>query len=273
MAELYDTLSNLKKYKPDGEIPLKNSTPKVEDNELDSAFKGWQAAPNPAAMSHLLSKLKPTISSGMISYAGGANPILMGRAKRIAIDAIKSYKPESKATLKSWVLSNMQGLQRYANNLNPMSLPERVKIENSQLFTAAQEYEANTGRKPNDYELADLTGMSHKRIKYIRKIAVPTVAESQFDGDGDDDGGESGFVPGVESNNWQNIWTEYVYNDLDPINKKLFDMKMGRGEHKGQQYSVDDIAKELRMTPAAVSQRSNKIAEKLSQMFAMKDKL
>lgn len=238
--------------------------PNVRQSTLDDYYNIWQRKPEPSTMDNMLKKAHPIISSALVTYGGVNNKLMYSQAKKIAIDAIKSFKRDNDASLSSWISLNLQGLQRYASSLNPISVPERVKLDSFHINKQTQEFTNEKGRDPTDSELADITGLSPKRINYVRKMVRPVMAEGSYLEADDDD---NTYMPGVQSNEWENVWAEYVYNDLDDINKRIFDMRMGRGKYKGQPLDVNSIAKQLEMSPAAVSQRSNKIANLLADGY------
>lgn len=240
-------------------------------DKITQSYDVWSRNPNSANLNTLLTQTKPVMTSAMRSYAGGDNPILRGRAKQLSIKAIKSYKPSGDSSLRSWMMTQLQGLRRYSNQLSPLKVPERVQIDNSRIYNVSQEFAAAAGREPDDDELSEITGMSPKRIDYIRNYSRPIVAEGQYLTA--EESGKTSFMPGVEDNSWEGIWSEFVYNDLDPINKRIFDMRLGRGKHKGKTYSVSEISRALGISAPAISQRSNKIADKLAAGESMKGAL
>lgn len=241
-----------------------NAKPVSNEDTLDTYYSKWTKHQDPMFMNHIVKKAFPIISSSLVTYGGTNNKLMTSRAKKIAIDAVKSFDPKNAASLSSWIALNLQGLQRYANNLSPISVPERVKLDAFHINKHFQEFSNEVGREPNDAELADLCGLSPKRINYVRKMVRPILNEGSFMESDDED---SSYMPGIQTNEWENVWAEYVYNDLDPINKSIYDMRMGRGIHKGKPMDVNAIAKKLQMSPAAVSQRSNKIANMLAEGY------
>jgi len=266
--DLFTSAGNARKAR--GISPVKeepkpaDNTPETKTDTLDTFYSQWQHRPEPTAMNNLVKKSFPIISSSLVTYGGTNNKLMMSRAKKLTIDAIKSYNKDSNASLASWISLNLQGLQRYANSLSPISVPERIKLDAFHINKHFQEHLNERGREPTDTELADMVGLSPKRIKYVRKMIRPVLNEGNFMETEDDD---SSYMPGVKTDEWENVWAEYVYNDLDPINKKIFDMRMGRGKHHGKPLDVNSIAKSLDMSPAAVSQRSNKIADLLADGY------
>jgi len=239
---------------------------KQTPNQLDTAYSEWQAAPNAKSMQKVIKAANPTINSALRSYGSGNSAILRGKAKKIAIKAIKTYDSTGKANLKSWLNLQLQGLRRHAGSTSPLTLPERVKMDAFALVRAKDEFVAVNDREPNYSELAEATGLSAKRIQYVQNLSNPTISEGELNKDIDDDSFSS-YLPGVEDNSWENIWTEYVYNDLSEIDKKIFDMRMGRGVYKNKQMTVGDMAASLGISAAAVSQRSKRISSKLAEVY------
>ena len=253
--------------------PPKKEQEQIIEGDLDTLYSSWTAKKDPKILNTMLTKLGPTINGAMTSYGGVGNPVMKARAKQFAVEALKTYDASKNTSLKSWVSLNLQGLQRFQHESSPLKLPERVRIDNYRLLRAAEEFSNENNRVPTDDELADLTGISKKRINYVRKIAVPVLNEGQFDlVDGDSDSDNS-YIPGIDTNEWQNVWAEYVYSDLDPIDKQIYDMRMGRGRYAGKPLSVNDIANTLKISSSAVSQRSNRIASLLSKGLEMQDQL
>lgn len=246
--------------------PTKPQFNSSEPDELTTLHSQWTKTQDPNLLRQMVAKMDRPIDNAMTSYVGGPNPILRGRAKKIAADAIRNYDPKSGASLKNWVSVNLQGLQRYANTTTPIQVPERIRLDNSRIYRISQEFTNENGRPPSDDELSNLSGLPVKRINYVRKLSMPVVAEGKFMSMGDSEDSDV-YMPGVAKTDYENVWAEYVYHDLDPISKQIYDMRIGRGQFKDSPLPVHEIAKRLNMSSAAVSQRSNKIADKLGQFY------
>jgi hypothetical protein len=109
------------------------------------------------------------------------------------------------------------------------------------------------------YEIADKTGISVKRINYVSKFRYP-MSQGSFSGMGEEE--NEMFSPAVEQGP-SNTWFEFVYSDLDPTNQKIMEWTLGL--HGQKPLSNQAIARKLRMTPGAVSQRKAKIQYILNQ--------
>ena len=58
-------------------------------------------------------------------------------------------------------------------------------------------------------------------------------------------------------------WHEFVYNDLNEVDKAIMEYTLGL--HGIKQLPTTEIAKKLNISPGAVSQRAQRIQAKLNQ--------
>jgi DNA-directed RNA polymerase specialized sigma subunit len=250
------------------EKPLKRMTPEqtsfpawkekpAKKPSLDEVYSHWKTNPTPDNMGALLETTKPIINSALTTYAGG-NKAYHGQAKLLAVKAFHSYDDTKGTKLHTHLMTQMQPLMRTAREHNmPVYIPERVSIEGAQMRRATSELKDQLGREPSDKEIADHTGLSTKRIFHIRKFDRGDVAESGLTMRSED-GSEEQFHPSMETKDHNKIYLEYVHHDLDPIDQQIMEWKTGLYGHDVM--SNNDIAKRLKLSPAAVSQRSAKIA-------------
>jgi DNA-directed RNA polymerase specialized sigma subunit len=135
-------------------------------------------------------------------------------------------------------------------------------MDQMQTESARKELEETLAREPSDMELSDYTGLSLKRLAHIRAGARP-VAESTLTRSGQ--GGETGqFDPQVRQlGDRPDEWQELVYSDIDPTNQLIMEHVMGMHGHKPKKPS--DVAKMLKISPAAVSHRMAQLQKKLDQ--------
>ena len=225
---------------------------------LDTAYEQWNKQRSTAGMRDLLSAAKPVLSKALVSY-GGNDKMLMARAKRLAINAFKKYDSTKGTKLRTYLYIQLQPLQReYMKRAAPVSIPERVQLDQYKLNRAEQEIRDMKGRDPGDDEIAEKTGLSPKRIAHIRTFAKGLVSEGQIL-----EPGAGGKLPGTEGITAEDIWIEYVHHDLDPIDKKILEWKTGL--YGKQILSTNEIARRLKVTPGAISQRASKIAMKIEE--------
>lgn len=247
---------------PGTDTAAPKQVPKAQD--LSEKYDTWRKRQTPENMSSVLNASNHVINNALTSYTQGDSPIMRSHARRLAVEAIQKYDPSSGVKLDSWMMSHLRGLTRQQQQASPVRTPERISYELHRVNQSRQEYLDENGMPPSDTEMADRTGLSVKRLQYIRNFSGAVMPESSIK---DQEGAT--FMPGLPDNHWQNIWTEYVYNDLDPINKKIYDMTMGRNGHK--KTPKGEIARALKMTTSAVSQRAGKIEQQLAEGKSIPD--
>ena len=232
--------------------------PSLLEPDYEKPFGAWKAAPTPANAGALLSAVRPVIDSAIKSYAGGdASPILVSRARRMALDAFGTYNP-ALAGLKTHLTSRLQGLRRTSADLNDIiHVPEQIRLDRGHLMSAASQLRDELGRDPTDLELSDRTGLSAKRLAHVRKAGMPayegTLAEA----------GEDGPIEPVVRQADDDVWAGFVYHSLTPTDRLILEHSLGMNGKP--RLGGRKLAAMLGVTPAAISQRKAKIQSMLDQ--------
>lgn len=222
--------------------------------EMDDAFGVWKKTPTPDNAASLLNTASPVLDRALTTYAGRSNPILKAQAKSLALDAFKTYDPKRGAKLRTHLMIQLQPLRREAIKSSLiLRMPERMAYDRRALDDATSEFSSMFNRDPNDMELADKTGLSVKRIRMIR-AQQPAIVSTQL--------GEDLDVP-VKDTRLGDIWMDYVYHELDPVDKSILDWRLG--QHGAPKLSNNEIARRLKITASAVSQRTGKIIARLQE--------
>ena len=226
-------------------------------------FDSWKQQRTPAAKTALLKALHPTIDKAISAYvpdAGSAS--VRGQAKIMALNAIDTYDPKFGASLHTHVMSQLQGLRRYAGQQNQIvKIPERIALDQAALDRSRQELTTELGREPSLTELSDHSNLSLKRIKHIHKFQAP-VPEGFFHGAERADGEGGVDLPAVKDLD-DHSWLDLVYHDSNPADQKIIEWTLGL--HGQQQLSNEEIAAKLKMSPGRVSQRKLAIQQILNQ--------
>jgi DNA-directed RNA polymerase specialized sigma subunit len=160
------------------------------------------------------------------------------------------------------MMSRLQRLRRVAAKQRQIiSMPEQVAMDQMQLTRSTSELEDKLMRDPSDDELANHTGLSMKRIQYIRTgvrpVAESTITRMGPEGIGGFDPSVRGLAQGTDS------WAELVYSDIEPTNQ--FIMENVLGMHGHEPMAPSKVAARLKISPAAVSHRMAKIQQKLDR--------
>ena len=231
------------------------------------AYTAWKQAPTPDTRHSLLQAVDPVIQNGIKAYGGASSgsPMLTSRARQLTLQSFDSYDPLI-GGLRSHILNNLRRLQRDgAQQAQIISLPERVALDRQHLAETAGLMRDNLGRDPSDLELADRTGLSMKRLRYIRQARSP-MASGQLERGQDDNDSPESMIPGVDHQ--QRGWEDLVYYDLEATNQIVFDMLLGR--HGRRPHTTAEVATALRISPSAVSQRAAKLQHMLDERYTQR---
>jgi len=231
--------------------------------DFQEPFTAWQQDPSKENTTTMVTALDPVLRSAVRTYAGpsASSPTIKSHAKRLAIDALGSYDP-AKGPMRSHMMSRLQRLRRVsARQRQIISMPEQVGLDQMLMTRATTELEDRLNRAPSDEELSNHTGLSAKRIQYIRTgmrpMATGTITRMGAEGTG-------GYDPSVQQLGEEpDSWAELVYSDLEPTNQ--FIMERVLGMHAHQQMRPGEVARLLKISPAAVSHRMAQIQQKLDR--------
>jgi DNA-directed RNA polymerase specialized sigma subunit len=247
-------------YEPPGIAPTSYLEPNFAPH-----YNAWKQNPTPETTGNLLRAVDPVINEAIRTYGGSAakSPTLKGKARKLTISTLGSYDP-TRAKLRTHLLSQLQGLRRIsAQEEQILNIPEQVLLDLGGLRESENRLRDRLGRDPSDMELADHTGLSRKRINYLRTMR-PSFSEGRLVRV--DDEGTSMNMPAVEQTaptGALQAWHDFVYHDLDPIDQQIMEYTLGM--HGKPQLSNQDVARLLRLSPGAISQRKARIQSKLDQ--------
>jgi DNA-directed RNA polymerase specialized sigma subunit len=236
----------------------------IED-EFREIYRSWKANPSPDTNAAILKALQPTIEGAIQTHIGASNPNLLGRARIMALQGLRSYDP-LRGRLRTHIYNQLLGLRRFARQqLQTVKVPERVSLDRHHLEAATRELENELGREPTDEEISDRTGISARRLALVRKYH-PAVSESAVTRATN----QEGVIGGVNDLVRQRDDTllEIVYDELDPYHKKVMEYSLGL--HGRRPLPNQDIAAKLRRSPGAISQAKLRIQKKLDEVMEMR---
>jgi DNA-directed RNA polymerase specialized sigma subunit len=241
-------------------MPARKQPESFLEEEFHAPYHVWKADPSPRNASALLQAVDPVISSALRTYGGTSpSPVLRSHAKLLVLDAAGRYDP-SRAKLRTHLMTNLQGLRRvHARQTQIIGVPERVGLDLHRLHLAERDLSDKLGRDPSDAELAEHTGLSMKRLGHVRQ-ARPGYAEGQIAARGPE--GEPAFDPAVVGAD-DEAWVRFVHHDLHPADQLILEHTLGLNNKR--KLSKQQIAKKLRLSPGAISQRAAKIQQLLDK--------
>lgn len=208
------------------------------------------------ATSAFIKEVTPTIDKCVASFAGN-DPSYKTQARLLAIDAAKTYDPAKGGSIDTHVYNHLKRLQRIsAQRTNLPKISENMSLDKLQVARAIREYQADHGSDPSTEDLANILGMSRKRIDAIMNNKA-VVSEGVFTTEHGDS------TVASKSTHALDLYNNAIYDELDNTDKKIYEWATGYG--KGERLSNAEIAKRLNISPAAVSQRYAKISNKFAQ--------
>ena len=229
-------------------------------------FGDYQKKPSPQGLRGVVTDLQPTIDKALRAYAPNATPVVQGRARILAAQAVRSFRPGTGADLHTHVYRQLQRLQREGPKISdPMPMPERTRRDSGKIMSMISQATDDIGREPTDEELSELTGLPRRRVTKIRQGLRRRMPESQYtEGFGnDDDDGDNAPEAVTQEQTGYDDWVDATYHDLNETDKVILQYRTGyRGAPK---LSNTDIAQRLKISPAAVSQRVTRIQAKLDE--------
>jgi DNA-directed RNA polymerase specialized sigma subunit len=180
----------------------------------------------------------------------------------MALNALRRYDPDKGTALPTYLIGQLQGIKRVSRNqATGIKVPER-DVRNAAIVSQKEaEFEDMHGYSPSVSQLADFSGLSEAKIDQIRSMSLP-LHSTFFDNSGGED--ESSFSPSIRNTAKEDMWKRIVYHDLDPINQKIMEWTMGIGGNPILQ--TQDIARRLRLSQGAISQRRKKIQDLLDKV-------
>lgn len=215
----------------------------------------WKNTGDSTKRDELIHSLDGVINTGLKSFGGGDNT-LKTKAYLLASKAVDTYNPSRDARLETHVYNNLRRLTRFRNERSSaIHIPENVRADSTKVFGFIDSFRNEHGREPSLTEISDETGLSYKRINRARQTGSEKNL-SQFET-------EKGDVLVGEKRSYADIWKDYIYYDLDPVNKKIFEWLTG---YQGSPViSKKEIAERLDMSPAAVTQRTNNMVKMIQK--------
>lgn len=222
----------------------------------DELYARWKRTNSPMDLQALVKNLEPLIHAEVNRRAGTiARDLLVIQAKKLTVEALKSYNPTVGVKISTHVTNQLQKLSRinYAHQ-NAARIPEHSMLQFHNVGVVTEDFKADHGREPSHDELADQLGWSHKKLEQF---------QNQF---GRQELLESIDTPGgmfVAETHDPRI--NYVYTTLTPRQQSIFEMTTGyRGAKK---LNNPAIMAKLGITQGVLSYEKTKIKQAFERVM------
>ena len=188
--------------------------PSKRAEALGAAHDAWQKEPTSENFNTLLTHLKPTVDAALFSYAGGDETLRL-RANILAAQALHTYDPQ-KSALGTHVMNSLHRLSRLrADRQTLIHVPENQRFDSAAITRFKADYRDQHNHEPALAEIQDGLSMSKRRILNIEGHTAE-VPEARMTS-------EKGDTPAAAGRTVDDVWTDYVYHDLDDTGKKVFE--------------------------------------------------
>lgn len=195
---------------------------------------------------NLLTEHKKLIDSEAKKYAANVPFITVQiEARKLARKAAESYVPGN-IKFSTYLVNSLKKLSRLSTQYgSSVRMPENVQFGINKLNNAEKELESSLGRTPTVAELADFTGFNLKTVDSLLKNKKTTISLNNL----------LTTPTIVDSSNDE--WLSFVYHDLTPKDKIIFEHKTGFG---GRPVLENDVLSEkLNLSQAQLNNRINLI--------------
>lgn len=237
-----------------------------EAQELDSLYNEWRKKQDIPSFQNIYMKMKPDIDKAAYRASFGSNVPQSAHklyAAQAFHDALKTYRPESGANLKTHVYGSVQNK---AKRLNYMYQdlgykPEPRATQVGRFQTERENLRLSLGRDPTDEELAKELEWSVKDVALIQKEVVKDLSFA-------DGLGESSVMEGSVDEEKLHL----LYYDLTPEEQTMFDYVYGKhGKPKmqvgGKRPDYDRIARVMNVSPSKARGLWTSIGVKLKKVL------
>lgn len=225
----------------------------VPSRTVDPEFIDWKKTKNPMMLSALLKKYQRLIDKEIPKYRGQLpDPILRTYAKKVTIDAIKTFDP-TRSKLSTHIVNNLLRLHRKNYEISGITrLPEDIQRGVNMYRQTKEHLDDKLGREPTVEEISDELKWNKSRVIRTEKLVKKEVLSSGLD-----------YAPARYE--MKDPRLDNLYYDLDPRDKIIFQYKLGYNGYPV--LTPAEIAKKLRISEAMVSIRAKNIAGKIQEIM------
>jgi len=228
-------------------------TVSVRKRDLD-AWREWKRNPNPQTLQAVLNQLNPVIQRAVNQWTGTlARPALELEAKRLAVEALHTYRPTAGAALATHVTNRLKKLSRLSyTHQNLARIPEYQTLKFHSFTGAEADLTDRLGREPTTEELSKELDWSQSAVGAFRKNLRKEFIES----------GEP--PPIFDQNDTGDGLIDYAYYDMSPIQQKIFEHTTGYMGAK--ELNNTELMKRLNITQGQLSYQKRLMVDKLEKV-------
>lgn len=199
---------------------------KYEENSPEYHWNSWVKNPSKPAMALAVKSLSKDIDNFANSYSNSvSSAVARSRARKYAIDAIKTYSPEYGASLKTHFFNYIKPMGREMKGVSEfVPLSKHYESGANSYVNFLNNFIGENGREPDDDEIMDGLSISRKQLGVLNSTVKYEIPESGLESYNLEDANN-------EFSDKLNLWTEYVRDSLPPLKKRILDLKIGANKN------------------------------------------
>lgn len=217
-------------------------------------WRRWKKRPTDVHATALLQQVNPLVQKEVNRWSGTlARPVIELEAKRLAMEAMGTYQPTRGAAVGTHVMNRLRKLSRLPyTHQNAARMPEYQTLKFHTHNLAKTALEDKLGRSPTIDELSKELSWPKPYLANFQKSLRQEFIESGVPAPMFDiDSGEAGTV-------------DFVYNDLSPTQKELFQYSTGYGGAKV--LTNPQIMRKMRMTQGQLSYQKRRLIDHIGNV-------
>lgn len=230
---------------------ISGSTVRAEEDV--AAYAKWKKSQSGLDLDVLLRKLDPLIQAEVNRRAGTlSRDLLLGQARKLAVDAVKSFDPSRGVKITTHVVNQLQKLSRVNyTHQNAARIAEHHMLQFHTLRIAREDFASEHGRDPTTEELADQLRWSPTKLGQVQaQFQRSELLEHAG-------GGSSSAHSFIATEHDPSIG--YVYGSLSPRQQSIFEHITGfNGAPK---LKNPQIMKKIGITQGVLSYEKTRITD------------
>ena len=218
--------------------------------DVNLEYDTWSRAKTPGNMSKLLGSMSGDIDRAIQTAGGKPSPLLRGTGKIAVVKAMNSFDPKSGTQFRSWAQTQLRSLVRPVRASRfAVKIPELRARQAAKIRNIIDERQAESGLEPSDSEIADRLGIPMARVASARGGVAPEVVSGEIFSK-EDPVDDNGMIQ------------DFVYYSLPKTDQTIMEYALGYNGVKT--LPSTEIARKLKISPSAVSQRLTKIRQMIT---------
>ena len=220
-----------------------------------NAYDEWNQQPTPDRLHGVVRALQPAITQHLYRYGAQDDPLLKAKARVLAAQAVRTWKPSAETSLPTWTGQQMIQLQRFRrNNSMALHVPEGIQLDAHKADQAKKSFMDVHDREPDQHESADAAGLSMKRLKAVQLGMRPMPSESAFDG---------GIA--ASSTDYPVEAIDMVYNEANKVDRAIMEGRMGY--NGASTLATPQLLQKTKLSPFQLARRVTGLTSRISRVM------